>query len=82
MEIPCATKTNLPYDVIIGRDFMKELKMYVLYSEDIVVPGGVRLPMQKIQNGKWMDLNLMDQENPGATKEHSIRLGRILDANN
>ena len=55
--------------------------MDVLYSEDVVVWGGTRLPMHKIQNGKWKDLNPMDKEDPEAIKEHSIRLGRILDAN-
>ena len=74
-------KQNIPYDVIIGRNFMKELQMDVLYSLDVVVWGGVTLPMQKIPNGKWTDLNLMDQEDPEAIKEHYIRLGRIIDAN-
>ena len=37
--------------------------------------------MQKIQNGKWTDLNLMYQEDPDDIKEKSIRLGRKLDAN-
>ena len=60
---------------------MKELQMYVLYSEDIVVRGSIRLPMQKIQNGKWTDVNSMHQEYPEAIKEHSIWLGRILDDN-
>ena len=55
--------------------------MNVLYSEDAVVWDGVRLPMQKIQNGKLMDLNLMDQEDPEAIKEQSMRLGRKIDAN-
>ena len=48
IEIPCATGKNIPYDVIIGRYSMKELQTDVLYSEDVVVWGGVRLPMQKI----------------------------------
>ena len=37
--------------------------------------------MQKTQNEKWMDLNLMDQEDPEATKEKSLRLCRILNVN-
>ena len=37
--------------------------------------------MQKIQNGKWTDLNLMYQEDPDDIKEKSIRIGRKLDAN-
>ena len=49
-------KKTLSYDLIIGRDLMKELQMDVFCSED-----GIRLPMQKTQNGKWTDLNLMDQ---------------------
>ena len=55
--------------------------MDVLYSEDVVVWDGVRLTMQKIQNGKWTDLNLMDQEDPESTKEKSIQIGIIIDAN-
>ena len=43
-----------------------------LCSEDVVIWDGVRLPMQKIQNGKLTDLNLMDQEDPEAIKEKSI----------
>ena len=38
--------------------------------------------MQKIQNGLWTDLILMDKEDPEATKEQSIWLSRILDTNN
>ena len=55
--------------------------MDVLYLEDVVVWDGIRLPMQKTQNGKWTDLNLMDQEDTEAIKGHAIRLGRILDGN-
>ena len=43
-------KEKLPNDVVIGLNFMKELQMGVLYTEDVVVWGGVRGPMQKIQN--------------------------------
>ena len=34
------------------------------YWEYIVLCDGVRLSMQKIQNGKWKDFNLIDQEDP------------------
>ena len=37
--------------------------------------------MQKIQNGKCMEHNLMDQEDPESMKEQSTWLGRILDPN-
>ena len=37
--------------------------------------------MQKTQNGKRTDFNLIDQENPEAVKEKSIWLDRILDDN-
>ena len=37
--------------------------------------------MQKIQNVKCTELDLMDKEDPEPTKEQSIRIGRILDAN-
>ena len=38
--------------------------------------------MQKIQNGKWADLNLMDQDYLEAMKEKCKRLDIIIDANN
>ena len=60
---------------------MKELQMDVIYSEDVVVWDSVRLTMQKIQNGKWTDLNWMYQEDQEAIKEQSIQLGRKIDAN-
>ena len=40
---------------------MKKLQTDVIYTEYIVVWYGVRLPMQKTQNGKWTEINLMDQ---------------------
>ena len=55
--------------------------MDVLYSEDVLVWYGVILPMQKIQDGKWTDLHLMNQEYPEAIREQSIQLGIILDTN-
>ena len=69
------------YDVTIVRDLIKELQMDVLYSEYVVVWDGVRLPMQKIKNGKWTDLSLMDHEDPEAIKEQSIWISRILYSN-
>ena len=47
---------------------MKELQMDVLYSEDVLVWDIAIPPMQKIQNDKWMDINLMYQEDPGDIK--------------
>ena len=60
---------------------MKEFKMDILYLEDVVIWDCVRLPMQKIQNGKWTDLNSMNEKYPEAIKEQSIRLGKILYSN-
>ena len=59
---------NLPHDIIIGRDLVKESQMDVLYLEEVVVWDGVWLPIQKTQNGKCMDLNLMDQGDLEAIK--------------
>ena len=36
---------DLPYDLIIGRDLMHELKMDILFSENVVLWDGLRLPM-------------------------------------
>ena len=52
-----------------------------MYSEDVVVWYGVRLSMQKIQNGKLTGLNLMGQDDLEAIKEKSKRLGIIIDSN-
>ena len=52
-----------------------------MYSEDVVVWYGVRLPMQKIQNGKLTGLNLMGQDDPEAIKEQSKQLVIIIDSN-
>ena len=41
---------NLPYDVIIGQNFMKYLQFYVLYLDGVVVWDSVRPTMQKNQN--------------------------------
>ena len=81
MEIPCANGKNIPYDVIKGRNLMKELQMDVIYSEVVVVWDNVRLTMQKIQNGKWTDFNLMDKEDTEAIQEKPTQLGRITDTN-
>ena len=54
-------KQRLTYYVIMGHGLMKELQIDVLYPEDIVVWDSVRLYIQKIKNGKWTDLNLMDK---------------------
>ena len=37
--------------------------------------------MQKIYDVIWMELNLMDQEYPESNREKSIRIVRIIDAN-
>ena len=42
-------KNNLPYDVIMVCDLMKELQTDVLCSEYVVVRNCIILPMQKIQ---------------------------------
>ena len=60
---------------------MKWLQISVLYSEYVVVWDGIRLPMQKNQNGKCTDLNLMYQDDPEAIKDKFMWLGKILDAN-
>ena len=52
--------------------------MDVLYSQDVVTWDGIKLPMQKIQDSKWKDLNLLDDD-PEAVKVQSKRLQRILD---
>ena len=38
--------SSLPYDVIMGRDLMRNLAMDVLYSEGVIVWDELRLPMR------------------------------------
>ena len=47
-------KLKLLYDVIIGRDLMKELQMDVLYSEDLVVWGTFLKQVVGVSK-KWLD---------------------------
>ena len=37
--------------------------------------------MQKKQNEKWSELNIMDQEDPQSVKEQSIRFSIIINMN-
>ena len=57
---------------------MKDLQIDVLYSEDVGVWDGVRMPMQEIQNTKWTEINLMDQEDPEASKNNLYGLVEYL----
>ena len=75
---------KLPYDMIIGRDLMRKLKMDVLYSDNVVTWDELRLPMHEVEaNGKWHDFNalLEDQAESESVKDSMSRLTRILDAN-
>ena len=75
-------KTSLPYDMIIGRDLMRKLKMDVLYSNEAIVWDGLRLPMQEVKNN-FMDFNAIieDTTESDSVKEQMNRMNRILDAN-
>ena len=74
--------TSLPYDMIIGRDLMRKLKMDVLYSSEAIVWDGLRLPMQEVKNN-FMDFNAIieDTTESDSVKEQMKRMNRILDAN-
>ena len=76
-------KGKLPYDMIIGRDLLKELKMDVLYSDEIVTWDDLKLPMQKITKSGCIDFNTIveDHAESDSVKEQMGRLNRILDAN-
>ena len=76
--------SRLPYDMIIGRDLMRNLKMDVLYSDSVVTWDELKLPMHKVQaNGKGHDFNALveDQAESKSIKDSMTRLTRILDAN-
>ena len=76
----------MPYDMIIGRNLMKSLKMDVLYSENVIVWDELRLPMQEINmsfrsTGDFNALVEDHTEESEAIKDQMGRLHRILDAN-
>ena len=76
--------SRLPYDMIIGRDLIRKLKMDVLYSDNVVTWDKLRLPMHKVKaNGEWHDFNALveDQAESESVKDSMSRLTRILDAN-
>ena len=76
--------SKLPYDMIIGRDLMRKLKMDVLYSDNVVTWDELRLPMHEVKsNGEWYDFNALveDQAESESVKDSMSRLTRILDAN-
>ena len=83
--IPDGNSKMLPYDMIIGRDLMKVLRMDVLYSENVILWDDLRLPMQEIKSSfsNVSDFNALVQDHaePDAVKEQMDRLHRILDAN-
>ena len=76
--------SKLPYDMIIGRDLMRKLKMDVLYSDNVVTWDELWLPMHEVKsNGKWYDFNALveDQAESESVKDSMARLTRILDTN-
>ena len=76
--------SKLPYDMIIGRDLMRKLKIDVLYTENIVKWDELRLPMHEVKaNGEGHDFNALveDQAESESVKDSMSRLTRILDAN-
>ena len=79
------TDNKMPYDMIIGRDLMKSLKMDVLYTENVIVWDELRLPMQEINTSLRSpgDFNALveDHTESDAIKDQMARLNRILDAN-
>jgi hypothetical protein len=76
--------SKLPYDMIIGRDLMRKLKMDVLYSDNVVTWDELKLPMHEVSaTGKWHDFNALveDHAESESVKDSMTRLTRILDAN-
>ena len=76
--------SKLPYDMIIGRDLMRELKMDVLYSDNVVIWDELKLPMHEVKaNGTWHDFNALVENHAESesVKDSMTRLTRILDAN-
>ena len=75
---------KMPYDMIIGRDLLRALKMDVIYSENIIAWDDLRLPMQEVtQKEKFIDFAAyVEDSTESESVKHSVeRLNRILDAN-
>ena len=75
---------KLPYDMIIGRDLMRKLKIDILYSNNVVTWDKLTLPMHEVEaNGKWHGFNALveDQAESESVKDSMSRLTRILGAN-
>ena len=63
---------------------MRELKMDVLYSDNVVIWDELKLPMHEVKaNGTWHDFNALveDHAESESVKDSMTRLTRILDAN-
>ena len=76
--------SKLPYDMIIVRDLMRKLKMYVLYSDNVVTWDELKLPMYEVSaTGKWHDFNALveDHSESETVKDSMTRVTRILDTN-
>jgi hypothetical protein len=76
--------SNLPYDMIIGRDLLKELKMDVLYSDNEMVCDDLRLPMKPVKNDNHrinFEALFEDNTESDIVEDNMKRLVHILDAN-
>ena len=76
MEFPfIARVSKIPYDIILGRDILKALKIDILYSEYKVVWDNLSLPMQEIKFNKWHELGVVnDTDEPAVIKQSNKRL--------
>ena len=76
---------NLPYDLIIGRELMHELKLDILFSENEVLWDGLCLPMHSTKTAiseMNIDLNAIYQDagESESVKKEGEHLMKILDA--
>jgi hypothetical protein len=77
---------DIGYDMIIGRDLMKELGLIIDFSKMAVVWEGISIPMRdyhKLGKLNKMELNAVIQRShePIATQEATERMVKILDSN-
>ena len=71
------------YDLILGRDLLRELKISFDYSKEKVIWDGIELPMLKTEQAlREVDLNSLEEElaESEATRDAARRFNKILDA--
>ena len=78
---------DLGYDIVIGRDLMKELQLNILFDKNVITWEGIEIPMRdfnKLRRHKLsrneMKLIIQKSTEPLVTEEATNRIIKILDS--